>query len=127
MNVKNVKMIDALDWDKLVTKTYKKPYTFQQQDGCKIRGVFEITIPVVYPHDYGNDTVPEAVNHVEMGVSFRAWLERDPKKPVKTFEYAYQNVIWWERNFYPHIEILANDLYKKRLIEAGDYLINIDW
>jgi hypothetical protein len=35
--------------------------------------------------------------------------------------------MFWERNFYPDTYTVANDLYDKGLIEAGDYIINIDW
>ena len=37
MNIKTIKQIDVSDWDALVTKTYCRPYSFQQQDGCKER------------------------------------------------------------------------------------------
>lgn len=37
MNIKTIKQIDVSDWDALVTKTYGRPYSFQQQDGCKER------------------------------------------------------------------------------------------
>lgn len=35
--------------------------------------------------------------------------------------------MWWVRNFYPDVNMVANDLYEKGLLEAGEYLINIDW
>ena len=35
--------------------------------------------------------------------------------------------LWWERNFYPNIQMVANDLHSKGLLEAGEYTINIDW
>jgi hypothetical protein len=35
--------------------------------------------------------------------------------------------MWWERNFYPDIQIVANDLHSKDLLEAGTYIIEIDW
>ena len=39
IKTKNVKMVEVSDWDKLVEETYGKIYSFQQQDGCKARGV----------------------------------------------------------------------------------------
>lgn len=74
--------IDLQDWDNLVEETYGKTYSFQQQDGCKERQTVTITVPVEYPEDYENDTVPEVVNGEEMGVSFKAWLERDPNQKL---------------------------------------------
>ena len=120
------KLIDVQDWDNLVTETYGRPYSFQQQDGCKDRQLVPITVPDD-PYDYENDTVPEVVNGDEMGVSFKAWLARDPKTPLPDRDDTFGLTLWWERNFYPDVQMIANDLYEKGLIEAGDYMINIDW
>lgn len=73
--------IDCHDWDDFVQKTYGRPYCFQQQDGCKSRGMYHLTVEEE-AYDFENDTVPEVVNHEEMGVSFKAWLARDPKQPL---------------------------------------------
>lgn len=125
----NARIVDVSDWDKLVKDTYKRPYNFQQQDDCKPRGVHHLTVPG-HAYDYPNDTVPEEVNHPEMGVSFKAWLERDPTKLLDNND-SYNNlhslVLWWERNFYPDVQMIANDLHTRGLLEAGDYVINIDW
>ena len=120
------KLIDVQDWDELVVDTYGRPYSFQQQDGCKDRDLVSITVPDEC-EDFENDTVPEIVNGDEMGVSFKAWLARDPKTPLKDRDDAFGLTLWWERNFYPDVQMVANDLYERGLIEAGDYLINIDW
>lgn len=133
MKIKTKKVIDVSDWDDLVQETYGRKYSFQQQNGCQDRGTFPITVPDE-ADDLDNDTVPEVVNGEEMGVSFKAWLARDPKQPldgngnelekcVKQWEID----LWWERNFYPDIQMVANDLHAKGKLEAGDYLINIDW
>lgn len=133
--VKQVNMIDVSDWDALVEKTYGRTYNFQQQDGCKDRGIFKLRVPEspeeAAEYDFENDTIPEKVNGEEMGVSFKAWLERDPKNMLKA-GYGYDRSssgreIFWERNFYPAIETVAYDLYKKGLLQSGEYLINIDW
>lgn len=123
----DIKMIEVSDWDRLVQETYGRTYSFQQQDGCKSRGVFKFRVPTD-GYDYENDTIPEEINGEEMGVSFKAWLARDPKKWYgNESDPAYYIDLFWERNFYPAIEILANDLYDKGLLPAGEYAINIDW
>ena len=129
LKVKRKKVIDSFDFDKLVQETYGRPYTFQQQDGCKERQNVGITVPVQHPEDYDNDTVPEVVNHSDMGVSFKAWLERDPKQKLtnKGDRDDWSLGLWWDRNFYPNVDMVLNDLHSKGLIEAGDYTINIDW
>lgn len=127
IKVKNVKMIGVRDWDRLVSETYGRPYTFQQQDGCQSRGIFKLTIPSEYTEDDEmNDEIPEIINGSIRGVKFEKWLERDPKQPVNgRTDYAID--LWWDRNFYPDIHTVANDLHERGLIEAGDYSIEIDW
>ena len=124
---KQVTMIDVQDWNGLVQETYGRTYNFQQQDGCKDRGTEQLRIPVEFPFDYENTTVPEVANAYEMGVSFKAWLERSPdKKLVKESGYDFTD-LWWKRNFYPSVDMIANDLHAKGLLPAGKFLINIDW
>ena len=119
-------MISMQDWDDLVEKTYGKIYSFQQQDGCQERGNVYITIPEE-ADEYENETIPEEINGEEMGVSFSAWLARDSKewngdKADKSFVDMF-----WSRNFYPNLQMVANDLHAKGLIPKGEYVIEIDW
>ena len=95
-----------------------------------------------------NDKIPEIINDEHnMGIKFNVWLNRDPKDPLnpsdselKSCNYYYDSSdrkkwcedighinLFWERNFYPCLQSVANDLHKKGLIEAGDYSIEIDW
>lgn len=128
LKARNVQMIDVQDWDRLVQETYGKPYSFQQQEGCKSRGVFHLTVPSEETYDEEmHDSIPEVVNGDVMGVKFKTWLERDPKEwNGKKEDQIFIN-LWWARNFYPNIHTVANDLYMKGLIDAGDYSIDIDW
>lgn len=130
MKIRTEKVISVQDWDELVTKTYGRPYAFQQQDGCKSRGVFRFEVPN-QADDYENNTVPEVVNHPDMGVSFKAWLARDPKAPLtgepdKPMS-QWTIDLWWGRNFYPDHQMVANDLHARGLLGAGEYTILIDW
>lgn len=118
IKTKTQKVIDVQDWDQLVSNTYGRPYNFQQQDGCK---EWSITVPCA-PEDYDR-----VVNHNKMGVSFRAWLERDPKQPLEGQRYNFQLGLWWARNFYPNVSMVINDLHNRGLLEAGEYVIDIDW
>lgn len=126
----NTRVVSLQEWDDLVQNTYGRPYAFQQQYGCRGKGTYTINVPEEYADDYENDTVPEVVNGDEMGVSFKAWLSRDPKQELNTkndWERTNDINTFWERNFYPDISMIANDLHVKGLIEAGSYTINIDW
>lgn len=126
ISTRTEQVIDVSDWDNLVETTYGRPYSFQQQDGCKERQRVKITIPDE-AYDYENDTVPEEINGDEMGVSFKAWLARDPKEWNGDPEYKRFLDFFWERNFYPDVQMIANSLYRMELIEAGEYTIDIDW
>lgn len=122
------KLVELVDWDKLVTETYKRPYSLQQQEGGMGRGTFELTVPCE-ADDYDRETIPEIVNGPIMGVKFSAWLARDPTLPLPNpdDQYSWSLTLWWERNFYPSISMVANDLHARGLLDAGEYLINIDW
>ena len=125
LKIQNVQQIDVDDWDEIVKETYGKPYSFQQQDGCKDRGIAYITVPDD-EEDFDTDSVPEIVNRSQMGVSFKAWLARDPSIRIRK-EDQWSTNLWWERNFYPHVSMVANDLHAKGLLPAGEYQIVIDW
>ena len=82
------RVIESGDLDELVTETYGRPYQFQQQDGCKSRGIEYITVPEPEAYDCEDDSIPEVVNGDDYGVSFKAWLARDPKAPLKDEPYC---------------------------------------
>lgn len=89
-----------------------------------------ITVPTTRPYDYENATVPEEVNGDEMGVSFAAWLARDPKQKLDTkdkWDRDHGLDLFWDRNFYPSIDMVVNDLHARNLLPAGEYQIVIDW
>ena len=120
-------MFEVDEWDDLVSSTYERVYNFQQQDGCKDRGIYEFTVPIADKDiiDYKRKEIPEEINGDIMGVSFKAWLERDSKTPK--FPHYYNLVLFWERNFYPHVSMIIKDLENKGILKEGEYIINIDW
>lgn len=130
MKIRTEKVIDVSEWDAIVEETYGRIYSFQQQDGCKDRGTFRFSVPV--PSEIDDDmpeSIPEKVNGEEMGVKFSAWLARDPKQklsdPDAQEDYCLR--LWWQRNFYSDVQMVADDLYAKGLLEAGSYTLDIDW
>ena len=126
IQIRTIQRIDSDDWDNLVVETYGKPYILQQQNGCMDRHHFQIAVPDL-PYDYDNDSIPDEINGDEMGVSFAAWLARDPKEWNGNPDDANYVGMFWERNFYPHVQMIVNDLHAKGLIPAGKYEIDIDW
>lgn len=129
IKISSKKFIEVNDWDKLVIDTYGKPYSFQQQNGCKERGVSYLTIPSNFTNDEDfSDSIPEVINGEEMGVKFDVWLNTDPVTHKTNNNWDdWEVTLFWERNFYPCVYTLANDLYNKGLIEVGEYAIDIDW
>lgn len=121
-----VTTIDCYDLDRIVNETYGKRYHFQQQDGCQGRGTRHVYVPSD-GYDFENDTVPEVVNGSEMGVSFKAWLDRCPNKPIANQTDDYQLDLWWNRNFYPSLDMILDDLHEKGIINSGEYTIIINW
>lgn len=126
--MKTKQVIEVSEWDAIVVKTYGRPYTLQQQDGCQSRGSITINVPDK-ADDSECESVPEEVNAEEMGVSFKAWLARDPKQklsnPEDQADYCLE--LWWARNFYPDLQMVANDLHARGLLAAGTHTILIDW
>ena len=129
LKTQTVKRIDVDDWNSFVKEVYGKPYDFQQQDGCKERGVFYFEVPIGYQDDYEKSELPEKVNHHEMGVSFEAWFKRRPEQLLNDEEWDHPTSIemWWERNFYPDVSMIITDLHKRGLLAEGDYMIDICW
>ena len=62
-----------------------------------------------------------------MGIAFETWLNTKTEDTANHFEVNYRNEFFWKRKFYPHINMIINELYSKGLIEMGDYEIKIDW
>ena len=121
------KIIDMNDWDNLVEDTYNRPYFFQQQKDGRARGLYNLTIPSKSTNDDDmHDNIPDRKDTNIMGVKFQKWLKRNPKTALSNGDNT-NLIFWWERNFYPCINEVANDLYKKGLIKAGNYQIDINW
>lgn len=129
LRINTVKTILARDWNSFVTEVYGRPYNFQQQDGCRHRGAYELSVHNEYDPEfdagYDRDTIKEDVNTTEMCVSLKGWLARNPEQPLPDQRDNYELKLWWERNFYPDVEVLAQDLYHRNLLPAGEYLILI--
>lgn len=118
MQYKTIKMIECTDFDKLVEEVYGRPYCFQRHGGGLDRGVhyFDITEEDDFI-DYED----------EDEVTLEKWLARDPNQKLDENQSASSLRAWWEQEFYPDLDILAYDLYKKGHLEVGEYAINVDW
>ena len=127
LKFKTEKIISVQNWDALVQKTYGRIYSFQQQDGCKDRGLFRFSVPNSETCDFEKDSIVEEVNGPDQGISFKAWLERDPKQKIPNQQYNWELSLFWSRNFYPEFQMVANDLNSKGLLPDGEYAIDIDW
>lgn len=122
MLYQTIKMVDDRDWDDLVCKTYGRVYCFQQQNGCVPPGIYHLTVP-----DKHEEPNADPIDHGGWGVRFSRWLSTDPTYSPDPNWSPMMVKLWWKRDFYPDIQAVANDLHSKGLLEAGDYVINIDW
>lgn len=134
LRYQNKKVVEVQDWDALVQEVYGKPYSFQQQEGCKQRGVFNISIPedCEYADEEDaemHDDIPFGINGDMMGVKFEKWLSTTEEEinAHHPEDYRGANRLFWARNFYPNVNKVAKDLYERGFIEPGSYSINIDW
>lgn len=120
INIKTIQQIRCQEWDRVVQEVYGKPYCYQQQDGCKDRGIDYISTSIDEETDYSDDILSEESNWEESdyGTPFCTWIDTEPKEYPR---------LYWERNFYPHVNMIANDLYKKGILPEGIYQIVIDW
>lgn len=118
--------VSVQNWDALVTETYGRPYSLQQQDGCMQRGVVRLEVPAEAT-DHKASSIPEEINGEQQGVNFAAWQARDPATPVGNRARPWEIEMFWHSNFYPDLQTVANDLHARGLVEAGSYLIDIDW
>jgi len=124
--MKTKTIIEVNELDTLVRNTYGIPYSFQQQEGCKGRGIEYFTVPAE-AEDFEATSIPEKVNGPIYGVSFETWLARDPKQNLPGKDDAWYLDLFYARNFYPEPQTLLNDLHSKGMLPAGEYGINIDW
>lgn len=131
IKIETVKKILSYELDDFIRKLYGKPYCFQQQAGCMERGnhYIEIIDPALYkPHSGFPDSVEETINGNDMCVSFKSWLETNPEEHKKRNEWSDAlTKLFWQRNFYPCLEDIMQDLCKRGHIEPGEYMIEIDW
>lgn len=128
LRIQNKKVVEVSEWDRLVEEVYGKPYNFQQQDGCKSRGTHDLGVPTGW-ETTGDDEEYELDGNWDY-VPLKVWISKDPKTFPEGEEYdkyEWQRNIFWERDFYPDIDEIADDLYKRGLLKEGSYLINIDW
>lgn len=141
LKIEDYKVVYDGEWSRFVSEVYGRPYDLQQQDGGMSRCHLYVEVPVapedieIFKEDCLGDISP--CDEKSMCVDFERWLSRDPEQLVPddvvrqdcswVENKRFNTDLWWERNFYPHIDILANDLYEKGFLPAGQYLILVDW
>ncbi len=121
-------VIEVSEWDALVTKTYGRPYDYQQQEGGRERGEIRFKVPDVAAEKYTHKSISEMADPRVRGVVFAQWLARDLNQQFQDKnrnEYALLR--WWDEVFYPDLQTLANDMHTKGVLETGDYCIDVDW
>ena len=123
----SVQLIKDYDLNELVEKVYNRPFAYQQQDNCRDRGITWVDIPdpINIQDEDMNDDIPRSLNTSKMGVKFSTWLNADPNELLENSKSSTR--LFWCRNFYPDLQTVLDDLHAKGLIDAGKYLIEVDW
>ena len=136
LEYKTIRVIKEHDFNELVTNTYGLPYKLQQQNGIMERQYFEIYIDseeVIEgdetEYDDIHESIPLEINGPERLVRFGTWVNSNPTDIMKEAGWTkeYEIRLFYHRNFYPPLDMLLGDLYKKGLLEEGTFYINIDW
>lgn len=128
MKVQIKKFVPVHVWNEFVREVYGRSYKLESQEHYCNKIVSFLTIPTSYDSDDDmNDSIKEIVQGLEKGVKFKTWLSRDPLQPLLTRRYdEWELETFWEENFYPDLQTLANDLYKKNKLDSGEYIIYFD-
>lgn len=115
--MRDVKLIEASEFNALVEQTYQRPYSIQHQ----YRSYVKFSVPA--------DDYDYTANYVDIeddgasGVCFAAWLARDVSQPFNPQGLVFQTKLFWYRNFYPALEMVVNDLHAKGLLPVGEYVV----
>lgn len=103
-------VLSETTFSKYVSELYGRPYNLQQQGDMLAQ---ESAVALVVPEleDWNEDP------------SLEEWLAATP--PVSAADYI--DTMRWERQFYPSLEAVANDLHARGLLDAGRYIIHVSW
>lgn len=115
---KTVTLIDEGEFSRLVSKTYQRPYSFQQQGSMMGQDtIWEFSLPLRYEPDdeYG-------YNDWE-GPSLLEWCTT----PIGEFDSEWKAKLHWHREYYPEFEAVIDDMHKRGLIPDGDYALHVQW
>jgi hypothetical protein len=120
MRIKSVKLIDETEFSQLVREAYGRPYRLQQQDHCMGQNEIELI------------TIPDEGIDIDDPQRFEEW--RDAEAPESRGVDQFGDMRWdwevelhWEREFYPPLQELVNDMYERSLLPQGDYAIRAYW
>ncbi len=118
---RQITLIWESDFSKMVSEVYGRPYRFQQQGDMKGQDSiekFEVS-------DFDDETDPDEYFRGAYSLpSLADWLAAEP--PTKE-NYSHAEELRWDREFYPPFEEVVHDLYKRGLIDKGNYALHIWW
>lgn len=120
---KAVRIVQHYDWDEFVEEVYGKIYSFKAQPDKLFTKMQHITVPLEEVEEYKNTEITFEPFPLRFGVRFETWKNTTPEETLKHFEFDYDNDNFWAHGFFPHTQMIANDLYANGLLEAGEYVI----
>jgi hypothetical protein len=124
LKIEDVKLIWESELSELVTKTYGRPYSLQQQDEMMAQDtILRVRVPEgLEPWNESYDENPEGYTPLP---TLARWAATET--PAEHRFPSYREEMWWHRNFYPCRDEVLGDLHDKGLLPAGDYVIHCWW
>lgn len=116
---RQVTLIWEIEFSDLVRKIYGRPYQFQQQgDMMGQDTIYRFSVPATPLGDHWQ------------AVPFQQWLDADPPTPATDGGFdrdRFSEELRWDREFYPEVEDVINDLHRRGLIDEGEYAMHVWW
>ena len=105
------------EFSDLVRQTFERPYSLQQQGDMHSQESF---VRFDVPADREEEEHWQAV-------SMEEWLAATPPDPEDRSMEAFTDRLRWDREFYPQLDSVANELHARGQLDAGTYVLHVWW
>ena len=102
------------EFSNLVRQTFERPYSLQQQGDMHSQESFirfDVPAELEWEHE----------------PSLETWLATTPPDPEDHSMAAFTNRLRWDREFYPDLQDIANELHARGQLDAGTYVLHVWW
>lgn len=108
-------VLSETTFSKYVSELYGRPYQLQQQ-GDMLAQESSVALIVPEPEDWNENP------------SLAEWLAATPPEEQGLgLSELLNEEMRWERQYYPSLEAVGNDLHARGLLDVGYYIIHVSW